>query len=172
MRQNDPPQGQKRTHSERSGSDALVAVHRHDAAANDFGAESGFVQGKAEDGGGECVELDAERRQRVIEEHELQELRRSPHEPDVKPGRAANDRVTRQTHQRQAKPERDAADHGERRNLQCEQCPFQKERLDDVGEKFLPRLQRRAFGGGTDHRRASGDQPLDADGTAPNGEQR
>ena len=37
----------------RGGGDALVAIDRQDAAANDFGAERGLVQSEAEHGGRE-----------------------------------------------------------------------------------------------------------------------
>ena len=76
---------QERPHAEGGGGDALVAVHRQDAAANDLGAEGRLVEREAEHGGGEAVEPDAERRQRVVEEDELEKLRRAAHEPDVGP---------------------------------------------------------------------------------------
>ena len=64
--QDDPPQGQERSHAERGGRDALVAVHRQDAATDDLGAERGFVEREAEHRGRVGVELDANRRQRVV----------------------------------------------------------------------------------------------------------
>ena len=69
----------------RGRGDALVAVHRKDAAADDLGAESRLVEGEAEHRGDEAVELDAERRQRVVEKDELEKLRRAAHEPDIGP---------------------------------------------------------------------------------------
>ena len=72
LRQDDAPQGQERPHAERGRGDALVAVHRQDAAADDLGAERGFVEREADHRRREAVELDADRRQGVVEKDELQ----------------------------------------------------------------------------------------------------
>ena len=136
LRQDDPPQRQKRPHAERRRRDRLVAIDRQDAAANDFGAEGGLVQGKADDRRREGVELDADAGKGIVEKDQLQKLGRSAHEPDIDPGRGADRRVRRQTHERQAEAEEDTADHRQRRDLHGKQRAFQEEGKDDVAQEL------------------------------------
>src|ERR1700730_13930833 len=52
-----------------------------------FSAERRFVQCKADNRGRDFIETQTDQRQRVEDEHELQQLRRAAHEPDITPRR-------------------------------------------------------------------------------------
>jgi len=72
LRHDDPAQGQPARHPKRRRRNRLAAADRQNAAADDLGAERRLVQRKSDDRGREGVELDADRRQYVIDEHQLQ----------------------------------------------------------------------------------------------------
>src|SRR6516165_9973191 len=88
----DAAQGQKSAHAERRRGYRLVAAYRDDAAANNFGAECCLIQRKTDDRSRKAVEFEPNQRQRVIDEHQLQQLRRAPDDPDIGPRRRAQRR--------------------------------------------------------------------------------
>ncbi len=87
LRQDDAAQRQQRSHAERGGRGGLRTVHRQDPGTKQFSAERRFVQCKADNRGRDFIETQTDQRQRVEDEHELQQLRRAAHEPDITPRR-------------------------------------------------------------------------------------
>jgi len=120
LRQDDAAEGKGARHTKSRGCDGLVTIHRSHAAADDFGAERGFVQCEAENGRGEGVEPDSHGREDVIDEHQLQQERRAPDEPNVKPRRSPQRRVAGEPQQGEAKPQQEPERHRHHRELQGE----------------------------------------------------
>ena len=125
-----------RPHAERGRGEALLAVYRNNAAADNLRAERGFIQHETDDGRGEAVELDSEQRQRVVEKDKLQDDRRATDEPDVEPRRSAHRRQPGKPHQGEHQAQHDAADHRERGDLQRGQRAVQQKAGGNVAQDF------------------------------------
>ena len=125
------------THAEGRRRDPLIAIHRENAAPDDLCTEGRFVEREAEHGGGEAVELDADRRKRVVKKHELQKLGRAPDEPDVCPGRGAHRSKAGEAQQGKPKPQQEPPCHRQRGDFDCEQRSVPEEGLKNIAQQLV-----------------------------------
>ena len=85
--------------------------------------------------GAEAVQAQADERQRVEDEDQLQQLRRAAGDEDVEPGRRPDRRDARDPHQGQPQAQHEAASHGRGGDLDGEERPVPKETGGGVGRE-------------------------------------